>query len=565
MFKSKPICLLVFILFGNLLVIANNTKNSSSSFLAYSYLAKYKSIAINEMKRTGIPASITLAQGMYESGFGKSELALKGNNHFGIKCKSNWVGAKMYYTDDEPDECFRKYSTPNDSYRDHSNFLVEREHYQSLFNLPPTDYKGWAIGLKKAGYATDPNYSSKIIAIIQRFKLYEYDYSSYPQEEIETAPIDDTYIYANDGIFASTLGTPRITNQLSNLQRIDIILQQTIEERPMEIAPRSLSGSPVIDVNPDQIKGTIQTPITLKAATNQPNLNNQTAAINQQPTQTQIPVLNNQPQYQQNPKTPAIQPTPEPPNQQPQTTTANNNQTTTNNQIIPNNEADWVNKTKVVRYNYTIKPTEVAQHYKLSVNDLLFYNDLTNAQTNIEAGVNIYLEPKKNRYIGTEKLHIVQNNQNMWDIAQQYGLLLADLYKRNAMRETTQPLVGEQILLKGKANYPPKVKYERQQPNTNLVNTPTTAPAPSSSTNAIFRRTTLDSNNALVYETIAQQPKLPIAKNNPPKVQYHTVKTGDTLKNIAQQYNTTEEKLKSANNLSNNTKTKSGDILLIIQ
>lgn len=564
MSKAKSLYLLVFILFGNLLVVANNTKNSSSSFLAYSYLAKYKSLAINEMKRTGIPASITLAQGMYESGFGKSELALKGNNHFGIKCKSNWVGDKMYHTDDEPNECFRKYSTPNDSYRDHSNFLIEREHYRSLFNLPPTDYKGWAIGLKKAGYATDPNYSSKIIAIIQRFKLYEYDYLipvNKQEENIKPTSPDDIYIYANDGIFATTLETPQVTNQLSNLQRIDIILQKTIEERPMEIAPRSLSGSPVIDVNPNQIRGTIQTPITLKTTTSQTNPNNLITTIPQPQTTPQTPVLNNQ----QNPSTATTQPAPQTTNQQQQTITANTTQTKTNNQIITNNEADWVNKTKVIRYNYAIKPTEVAQHYNLSLNDILFYNDLINAQTNIEAGVNIYLEPKKNRYAGNEKIHIVQNNQNMWEIAQQYGLILADLYKRNAMRETTQPLAGEQVLLKGKANYPPKVKYERQQPNANLVNTPTTTPKPSTSTNAIFRRTSLDNNNTLIYETITQQPQPTIAQNNLPKVQYYTAKTGDTLKNIAQKYNTTEEKLKYANNLNNNAKIKSGDILLIIK
>ena len=122
-----------------------------------------------------IPASITLAQGILESGMGESRLAVKANNHFGIKCHKNWRGKKIYHDDDEKGECFRVYKSPIDSYRDHSLFLSNRNRYSFLFEIKKGDYKGWAKGLKKAGYATDPTYSKKLIELIERFDLIQYD------------------------------------------------------------------------------------------------------------------------------------------------------------------------------------------------------------------------------------------------------------------------------------------------------------------------------------------------------------------------------------------------------
>lgn len=138
------------------------------------YIDQYKDIAIEEMRRWKIPASITLAQGLFESGAGQSELARRGNNHFGIKC-NGWNGRKVYHDDDARNECFRAYDSPYESFEDHSRFLVNGRRYRSLFNLKTTDYKGWARGLKAAGYATNPQYADKLIEIIQLYKLYEYD------------------------------------------------------------------------------------------------------------------------------------------------------------------------------------------------------------------------------------------------------------------------------------------------------------------------------------------------------------------------------------------------------
>ncbi|MEP7143404.1 MAG: glucosaminidase domain-containing protein [Ferruginibacter sp.] len=138
------------------------------------YIALYKDIAIREMKRMGIPAAISLAQGLLETESGNSVLVKKSNNHFGIKCKSSWTAGGVNHDDDAPGECFRTYKSAEDSYRDHSNFLRGSERYSFLFNLNPTDYKGWAYGLKRAGYATNPSYPNILIKHIEQYNLQQY-------------------------------------------------------------------------------------------------------------------------------------------------------------------------------------------------------------------------------------------------------------------------------------------------------------------------------------------------------------------------------------------------------
>lgn len=139
------------------------------------YIDQYKDIAIEQMQRYHIPASITLAQGLLESGAGRSELTRNSNNHFGIKCNNNWTGRRTYHDDDAKNDCFRVYDSAYESYEDHSKFLSGNQRYRQLFQLKTTDYKGWAKGLKACGYATSPVYAEKLVEIIQLYKLYQYD------------------------------------------------------------------------------------------------------------------------------------------------------------------------------------------------------------------------------------------------------------------------------------------------------------------------------------------------------------------------------------------------------
>ena len=175
----------IFIIIGSLSFSYN------AEIEADHYIANYKDLAIVEMYRTGIPASITLAQGLHESNYGKSKLALMANNHFGIKCKTYWTGKTYYYKDDDynkqgqlMESCFRAYDSDIDSYIDRSNYLKETERYKVLFNYPMTDYNAWANGLKYCGYATDADYTKKLISKIEKYELYKYDSAEDPFKKL---------------------------------------------------------------------------------------------------------------------------------------------------------------------------------------------------------------------------------------------------------------------------------------------------------------------------------------------------------------------------------------------
>lgn len=203
-----------FLLLLNLIVFAQETNTSE-------YIKKYKDLAIKEMDKYNIPASIILAQGILESGNGNSRLAKNGKNHFGIKCHEGWDGKTIRWDDDTKKECFRKYNSVADSYRDHSEFLATRKHYSQLFKLSMTDYKGWAIGLQKAGYATNNKYGTLLIRIIEENNLHQFDdkkllassennksasgnQQTNPPSESDFEPIDistnDRPLYSNNGV-----------------------------------------------------------------------------------------------------------------------------------------------------------------------------------------------------------------------------------------------------------------------------------------------------------------------------------------------------------------------------
>lgn len=156
-------------------VIESTSKTVVTADLINRYIFDYKEIAMTNMRMYGIPASIILAQGILESGAGNGDLALSANNHFGIKCYTDWTGESVRHDDDSIQECFRKYKNPEESFKDHASILTKRKRYASLFNLPNGDYKAWAKGLRAAGYATDPKYPDKLISYIERFNLHQYD------------------------------------------------------------------------------------------------------------------------------------------------------------------------------------------------------------------------------------------------------------------------------------------------------------------------------------------------------------------------------------------------------
>ncbi len=179
------------------------------------YIAQFKDMAINEMKRSGVPASITLAQGILESENGNSDLVKKSNNHFGIKCKNTWTGETVTHDDDTNQECFRAYNNADESYRDHSDFLKANKRYSSLFALDPIDYEGWARGLKKAGYATNPKYPDLLISYIEQYDLQQY--SLYALQHIPSQDIAIAEVNDNEKPVGTRAGSPSLVNDINTV------------------------------------------------------------------------------------------------------------------------------------------------------------------------------------------------------------------------------------------------------------------------------------------------------------------------------------------------------------
>jgi len=191
------------------------------------YISDYGHIAVSEMNRSGIPASITLAQGMFESAYGQSPSAIGYNNHFGIKCKKEWTGPYFYKHDDDRDKngklvpsCFRAYASVHESFQDHTNFLVERERYAELFTYAPTDYYNWAMGLERCGYATNKMYAERLVEIIERYALHQFDntqmeqpiFVSVENEMTPTTEVDPVATDAFSDITSASLGSKNTPN-----------------------------------------------------------------------------------------------------------------------------------------------------------------------------------------------------------------------------------------------------------------------------------------------------------------------------------------------------------------
>ena len=195
------------------------------------YISTFKTIAKEEMQKTGIPASITLAQGILESGSGKGRLAVEANNHFGIKCH-DWTGMKIYHDDDEDQECFRKYKNAETSFKDHSVFLTGRKRYANLFKLKKNDYKGWAKELRRAGYATDKRYPQKLISLIERYQLYKYDEEVLGEPYTEVTSISEHVVVKGDTLYSISkkynLSIEKL-KALNNLENTNLSIGQVLK------------------------------------------------------------------------------------------------------------------------------------------------------------------------------------------------------------------------------------------------------------------------------------------------------------------------------------------------
>ncbi|MEO5684250.1 MAG: glucosaminidase domain-containing protein [Chitinophagaceae bacterium] len=215
-----------------LLLTAAGVKAQQTEVVA-NYINAYRNIAVEEEQRTGVPAAIKLAQGIHETQAGTSELVRKSNNHFGIKCKSSWTGEKVYHDDDARGECFRSYTQPEQSYRDHSDFLKGSPRYAFLFQLDPTDYKAWANGLRKAGYATNYRYAQILIRLIEEYSLEQYTLIA-----IGKLPVPDEMLAAaNTGSNTSSVLIQAVSPAITNAPVIKDITEPAISALPAPAYP----------------------------------------------------------------------------------------------------------------------------------------------------------------------------------------------------------------------------------------------------------------------------------------------------------------------------------------
>jgi LysM repeat protein len=405
--------------------MAIQTGWSQNNSATIAYITQYKAIAMKEMKRTGVPASITLAQAILESKSGESDLAKNHNNHFGIKCKSDWTGAKTYQDDDAKQECFRVYEAAELSFKDHSNFLKNRPNYVDLFLLDPVDDTAWAYGLKKAGYATDSEYPKKLLKIIDDYELAQYNFPELANEiEVEEAPVKKTpsdapvnKVLVDSPVNKVLIDTPvnkvLIDTPVKTLNKPLGIAQMNSNESLAPLPSKSLPTQPLPAVQKDTVK---KETITAVQTTQKEPVKIDTT----QATSMTQPILPKQPTYN-----------------------------------YPEGRFR-INQVPVILGKENMSFIEIALKYNVPLYKLFEYNDIE-ASNLLAKDQLIFLAPKKKA--GATSFHMVKYNTSLHEISQLEGMQLSLLKLYNP--QLTDPVKeGTQVLLFKQKDNSPVIKKD---------------------------------------------------------------------------------------------------------
>ncbi len=364
------------------------------------YINSYKDLAIEEMLRTGVPASIKLAQGILESKFGESPLAKNANNHFGIKCKTEWTGDKTYQDDDAKGECFRVYPSAEQSYKDHSDFLKNRPHYAFLFKLEPTDITGWAYGLKRAGYATSSTYPEKLLRVIEDYKLHQYTMLALAIRDNRNAPIP---------------------------QQSTTITAEPAKPAPAELKPAEIKEKE--DKAPTDKASEIKTTEEVKAK----------EPVKGTPAQT------------------ASEVTPEATDDT--VVTEKNTPTVADKKPSPYPEGVFtINHTKAIYAKEGTSLLALAHRYDISLSKLFDFNELPESDI-LETDQLLFIEKKQKR--GASDIHEVAPGETLHAIGQKEGIRLESLMEYNKLKKDSQISAGQKLYLRSPAeikNAAPKAK-----------------------------------------------------------------------------------------------------------
>ncbi len=384
----------IFLMFLGFGIVCQGQQNSEKKMTIPEYIETFHRDAINNMIKFKIPASITLAQGILESGVGNSPLAKEANNHFGIKCHKGWEGETYTYDDDEKGECFRKYKSVYDSYADHANFLISRPRYSALFELEITDYKGWARELKKAGYATAPDYAEKLISLIERFDLQNFDII-----------INDSNAQNEPEIKTVQASTPK------DLEKTREIEKPKDSERKREQKEHKQDTPKEKETILAKEEKEIVRPQTESA------LNNDSEYSWRKPNKVEIKEAGK-------------------------------------GKIIPQEEIDiWGSRTEQtnndVKYVIAGKndtKQKIADHFQMNIFLINKFNEFAKNHE-IKEGDIVYLQPKRNKskYIDT---HVVRQGDTLFSISQTYGVKTKSLLQLNDISADAELKPGDTIKLK---------------------------------------------------------------------------------------------------------------------
>ena len=350
------------------------------------YINQYAKAAQEQQKQHGIPASITLAQGLLESAAGRSELATKANNHFGVKCTSDWKGASFRHDDETKDECFRSYRHAEDSYEDHSLFLL-RPRYKALFELPLSDYKGWAHGLKRCGYATDPAYAAKLIRIIEEYNLTQY-------VAAEEKPKEDVKQENNSAEQEPAGITPEPSGPSA---------------QPVQSAQSGSSGKSGKSGSTKKTKHEKQA--TPPAPVEQ----------EQDPDEVVSKAFSSNRKLQGGMGSVTL---------------------SAEHEVKRNNGRRYI----VARQGDTFE--SLAFEYNIYESMLRRYNDIVNPRYQLQAGDKVYLQPKRSRAEKKYAKYYVKKDENIWQIAQDKGMRLKTIYRLNGIREGQNVTVNQELRLR---------------------------------------------------------------------------------------------------------------------
>jgi LysM repeat protein len=366
-------------------MLALSTMANAQREKVQNYVNQYKDLAMAEMRRTGVPASITLAQAILESQSGESKLAQKSNNHFGIKCKTEWTGEKTYHDDDLRQECFRVYPTVEDSFKDHSDFLKNREYYTALFKLDPTDDKGWAYGLKKAGYATEKTYPTRLLKLIEDFELHQYSVQALENKDL---PISNE----------------RVETKVTAPTNTPIVKSSAVTSMPVNNSPRlrviNQTKPPVVE---EQEK--------------MDSLVNQTAAAIETAQQEQELVKTNKENYKEPVK---------------------------KNTLYPS-EPFSINHTKVIFAAAGTATLSIANKYGISLSKLFDFNEMEQKDI-LDQDQLLFLEKKLKK--GATDVYVCKAGETLTEIAQKEGVRLDALMEYNNLSKNSVLTDGQKLQLR---------------------------------------------------------------------------------------------------------------------